>query len=77
MTVFRVWYSMPGLLGSSRLRIAEWAPYSAGSMLTSSSRGEPFGSVIVDSSSENVPSLPTHERLYVVDPPPPEVRVKV
>ena len=31
----------------------------------------------IDGAVLNVPSLPSHDRLYVTAPPPPEVRVKV
>ncbi len=72
-----VWYSTPGLLGSSRFRIAAWAPYSAGLMSTVKVRGWFFGSEIVVGLIEKTSVSPTRDRLYVVEPPPPEVRTNV
>jgi hypothetical protein len=57
MTVFIVWYSMPGLVGSSRRRIAEWAPYADGVTSTSKETSTFFGRAI-EVALENVPSLP-------------------
>src|SRR5688500_13261269 len=45
-------------------------------MSTVSVRGDPFGSVI-DDALENVPSLPTQVRLYVIEPFGPLFRTKV
>ncbi len=76
--VFIVWYSMPGLVGSSRFRIAEWVPSAVGLIDTVNVRGWFFGRAMdVVPPSEKVPSLPTRDTLYVVVPPPPDVRVNV
>ena len=77
MTVFSVWYSMPAVLGSFRLRIAEWTPAERRIdrdleldrlSVRQRDRRRP---------DENVPSLPFQLRLYVFVPPPPELRVNV
>src|SRR5687768_15864559 len=67
---------MPAVAGSSRFRIAACAPAAAGLTLTVRLTGEPFGRAI-EPAVENVPSLPTQLRLYLVVPPPPPVRRNV
>ncbi len=61
-TVFSVWYSIPGVFGSSRLRIAEWIPDVVGLTVTSSVAGAFLPSEI-EPAELNVPSFPTQFRL--------------
>ena len=75
ITVFMVWNSIPGLDGSSKLRIAECAPTS-GSMSTWSGVAT-FCGRVTEPAVLKVPSFPTQLRLYVFGPEPPVVRVSV
>src|SRR5687768_16511156 len=77
MTRFIVWYSIPAVAGSFKLRIAEWAPAVAGLILTTRFTGVFLGSAIDVALVEHVPSLPTQLRLYLVVPPAPLVRRNV
>src|SRR3954453_12620359 len=61
-TVFIVWYSVPGDVGSSRLSTAEWMPTLPTLTWTGTWTASFFPSVTV-AGDEKVPSLPTHERL--------------
>ena len=61
LTVFIVWYSTPGVVGSSRFRIAEWGPLVVGLTVTATAPTL-FGSAMMPAEL-NVPSLPTQLRL--------------
>jgi hypothetical protein len=61
-TTFDVSYSIPGLLGSSRRRIAEWIPAVAGETVTGRVAGAFLPSEI-EPAVLNVPSFPSHDRL--------------
>ena len=79
MTTFDVWYSIPGVLGSSSRRIAEWIPDVVGLIVTSSVAGAFFAERDRRAAVLNVPSLPS-QRQVVRDrrrPPAPDVRVNV
>jgi len=75
-TVFIVWASTPGLLGSLRLRMAECTPEVVGLTATSNVTGEFSGSAM-EPGEPKVSSLPTQLTAYDLVPPPPEVRVNV
>lgn len=74
-TVFIVWKSMPGVDGSSMLRIAECPP-GAALTPTGSEVATPFSSEI-DEGLLNVPSFPTQLRSNVRGPVRPPTRVIV
>ena len=61
ITVFIVWNSIPGLDGSSKLRIAECAP--TGRVDVDPSGVATFFGSEIDAGELNVPSLPTQLRL--------------